>query len=87
MLKWIKKIFNVEFELPKKSTKTITDLDIFDTVWVEYNNNIYEGWIFDKTKKRIIVVANNQEFIFYYNRPYDQTTIVNNNKILHLNKC
>lgn len=88
MLKWLKKIFNSEISLNQNELKSITlnEIDVFDTVWVEDNGIIQEGWIYDKTKRRLVIVVGSNEYIVHYNRPLTQTKIEFNNKILHLNK-
>ena len=86
MLKWFKGLFvpTEEIEQPKELV-TISNVEVFDTVWVKDEDIIHKGWIFDKTKKSFTIVAGENEYIFHYKRPYDQTEIVSNNKILYLN--
>jgi hypothetical protein len=86
MFKWFKSLFNSIPEIKQiKEPITIATVDIFDTVWVKDEDIIIEGWIYDKTKNRFIVVAGNNEYIFHYKRPYDQQEIVNNQKVLYFN--
>ncbi len=60
----------------EKSTplKTVRDVDFFDTVWIVDKSEIcYEGWIYEKTKKHIIVTVYFgqdaiKDFMFIINR-------------------
>lgn len=86
MLNWIKKLLSIDIQIENPvSKKTLTDIEIFDTVWIKDGDVIYKGWIFDKTKKRFIIVAGTNEYIFHYSRPFDRTEIEYNNKILYFN--
>lgn len=86
MLKWLKNIFNIQLEVPDVSDKlTIKTIDTFDTVWIKKEDVIQKGWIYEKTKKRIVVVSENDEYIFHYGRPYDRDCIEQNKIILYFN--
>lgn len=88
MFAWLKKIFNSNDSIQKDHPidKTLNEIDVFDTVWIKDTNDIYEGWIFEKTKKRLVIVSGSKEYIVYYTRPLTQTEIKFNNKILYFNK-
>lgn len=58
MFEKIKNIFKCKE--PKKSTplKTLRDVDFFDTIWLQDKNGaIYEGWVYDKSRKHLIVTV------------------------------
>lgn len=60
-----KKLLNLfRYKEQEKSTplKTLRDVDFFDTVWVKDKSGIiYEGWIYDKSKKHLIVTVVTEE--------------------------
>lgn len=87
MFKWFKNLFKseIETEVVKKPI-TIAEIDVLDTVWVKDGNSIVEGWVFNKTKKSIVIVAADNEYIFHYKRPFTQTEIEFNKNILYFNK-
>lgn len=72
----------------KKPLKTIKDLEIFDDVWVKENDEIYRGWIFDITRRNIVVCYGNQplDFRFQIPRPLTLTEVKQDNKILYCNE-
>ncbi len=47
------------------NNKNLSDLDIFDTVWVQdTDKNILTGWVYDINKKHIIVtIPTDDKFI------------------------
>ena len=71
-----------------KPLKTIKDLEIFDDVWIKDDNEIYKGWIFDITRRNIIVCYGKQplDFRFQIPRPLTLTEIKQDNKILYCNE-
>ena len=68
--------------------KRIKDLDFFDDVWIKDNNDIYEGWVFDITRRHVIVVYDNakKDFKFRIEKQTKQTEIKQDDKILYCNK-
>lgn len=72
--------------------KTVQDLEIFDTVWLKSSDGVInKGWIFDLTKKHIIVViydknGNSTDYRFNITRPLDQTQLIQNNNVLLFNE-
>lgn len=88
IIKKIKSLFT--YDPPKKEIKikTIKDLDIFDSVWIEDDGNIYDGWVFDITRRCIVVVYGNdlKDFRFQIPKPINVTEIVQGNKKLYCNE-
>ena len=72
----------------KKPLKTIKDLEIFDDVWVKENEEIYRGWVFDITRRNIVVCYGSQplDFRFQIPRPLTLTEVKQDNKILYCNE-
>lgn len=93
MFEKIKNIF--KYKEPVKSTplKTVRDVDFFDTVWVLDKSGItYEGWIYDKTNKHIVVTVLKEDgqyydYIFYISKFRNKTELEQNHNILFLNPC
>lgn len=88
LLKKIKNWFDLNIKENKpKDIKTTLTLDVFDDVWVSKDNQIYNGWVYEKNKNNIFVIYNGLEEIkFYYNKTEPQTIIQNGNNKLILNK-
>lgn len=83
--------FPITTEKVEKPKKTLAELDFIDTVWIKDNDKLYEGWVFDITKKHVIVVVSlsdgdSLEYRFNKTRPLTQVKLVQNDKILFLNK-
>lgn len=93
MFKKILELFKYKEPVKFTSLKTLKDADLFDTVWiVDKSGTIYEGWIYDKTRKHIIVTVpveqgeyQDYRFIISKSNRFD-TTIEQNHNILHFNK-
>ena len=86
--KFIQKFFLIpEIEI-KKKVKTLKDLDFFDSVWIKEDGEIFEGWIFDITRRCVIVSYGKdlRDFRFRIEKPYDRTEIEQSGKILYCNK-
>lgn len=87
IIKWLSPGLEVS-KIP--SSKTLQDLEIFDTIWIENSEGeLLKGWIFDINKKHIIVSAydkdgNNQDYRFSLTRPLTQTQLKQNNLTLFL---
>ena len=92
-MKFIDKLFNLispGSASPPPPIKTLQDLEIFDTVWVkDLDGNIQKGWVFDLTKKHIIVTipmdGQFQDYRFRTIRPLTNTEIKQNDIVLYLN--
>jgi len=66
--------------------KTLETLDILDDVYVERDNEILCGWIWEINKKSIYVILSNLETItIHYKRPLTQSIIKDENVTLYLN--
>lgn len=89
IIKWLSPGLEVPITPP---SKTLQDLEIFDTIWIkDSSGNILKGWIFDLTKKHVIVSAyddagNGYEYHFVLTRPLTQTQLKQNNITLFLEK-
>lgn len=64
----LKKLLNI-FKRPTTEIstplKTLRDVDIFDTVWIKDKSGIvYEGWIYDKTNKHIVITVVTEEGVY-----------------------
>lgn len=93
MFEKIKNIF--KYKEPVKSTppKILRDVDFFDTVWVKDKSGItYEGWIYDKTRKHLIVTVITEEGVYkdyrfiINNINRFVTEIEQNHNVLYFNK-
>ena len=68
--------------------KTLRDVDVFDTIWLEdKNGTIYKGWVFDKSRRHIIVTVSDEliDYRFILNVPLSSTQISQDHKILYFN--
>lgn len=92
----LKKIFQLfKRKITDKSTplKTIRDVDFFDTVYIiDKHGTRYEGWVYEKSKKHIIVTCLDEngdykDFRFTINRDVLNNTQLEQNHItLYLNE-
>lgn len=91
-----KKLLNIfKAEPVKKSIplKTVRDIDFFDTVWIRDKSGIvYQGWVFDKNKKHVIVTVLKEDgkyydYMFLLGKSGNKTEIEQNHNILFLNPC
>lgn len=91
MLKKIRNWFLPEIIKSSVPLKTLRDADFFDTIWVkDKNENIYEGWIYDKSRKHIIVTVTNEngeliDYRFIKNGSLSTTELKQDNRILYFN--
>lgn len=71
----------------KIKLKTLKDLDYLDSVWIKEDDEIFEGWVFDFTRRCVIVVYGNdlRDFRFRLEKPLDRTEIEQDGKILYCN--
>lgn len=87
IIKWLSPGLEVS-KIPP--SKTLQDLEIFDTIWIENSEGeLLKGWIFDINKKHVIVSAydkdgNNHDYRFVLTRPLTQTQLKQNNTTLFL---
>ena len=93
-MKWIKKILTRIFLKPKEIDReliTAKNCDILDTVWIQEENKFYSGFIYSKTRRRILVsyCTDDNQFhdeYFVITNLLDDTKIQKNNLILYFNK-
>ena len=91
MFKRLLNIFKSKTNKMSTPLRTLRDVDIFDTVWIQDKNGIiYEGWIFDKTRKHIIVTASSdagelKDYRFLLNVPLSSTEISQEQRTLYFN--
>ena len=94
-MKWIEKIQSifkpsVKIEDPPPK-KILSELNVYDDVWIQDKNNIYEGWVIERSKKFISVVYSDsdnklQDIKFLIDRPLDRSIIKYCNFFIYLNK-
>jgi len=72
----------------KPKLKTLKDLDYLDSVWIKEDDEIFEGWVFDFTRRCIIVVYGHdlRDFRFRMEKPFNRTEIQQNDKTLYCNE-
>ena len=88
-MNFLKKLFNRKpIQNLKIQSRKVKDLDIFDTVWVLDNGELFDGWIFDVTRRAVIVLYDSglKDFRFRTEKLGDQTEINQDNKTLYCNK-
>lgn len=93
MLKKILQLFKRETITKSTPLKTIRDVDFFDSVKVKDKSGIiYEGWIYEKSKKHLIITCLDEngdykDFRFTINRDVLNNTQLEQNHItLYLNE-
>lgn len=88
LTKFIQKLFFIPETDQKQKLKTLKDLDILDSVWIKEEGVIFEGWIFDITRRSIIVVYGKdlRDFRFRLEKPFNRTEIEQDNRILYCNE-
>lgn len=93
LIKYISRFFQkrktiIQIENNESELKTIKQLDCIDTVWIKENDTIYEGWIFDISRRHITVVYDNGEkdYKFQIIKQLNNTQIEQDDKILYCNK-
>lgn len=90
-------IFKKLFSKSEDSTETntLTDINlgnvkIFDDVWIQEDDNIYDGWVFAKSSDYITIIYSKKRDVydvsFKIERPLDRTKITQNNKTLILKR-
>lgn len=84
VLNWIDPL-EIETKAPEK---TIKDIEFFDDVWIKDNDVIYKGWVWEKTRRHITVIYNEGilDFKFNLTKPFNRTSIEQDNKVLYCNK-
>lgn len=87
LTKFIQKLFFIPETDQKQKLKTLKDLDILDSVWIKEEDVIFEGWIFDITRRSIIVVYGKdlRDFRFRIDKNMDKTELSQDDKILYCN--
>lgn len=88
LTKFIQKFFLIKNQEQKQNPKIIENLKILDTVWIKDDGILYEGWIFDITRRCIIVVyaPDLRDFRFRIDKQFDKTEVEQDNKILYCNE-
>jgi len=73
---------------PEQSQRTLKDLDYFDSVWIKDNGIIYEGWVFDITRRCIVVCYGPDllDFRFHLEKPLNCTELIQGDKTLYCNQ-
>lgn len=86
--KFIQKLFLIPEQNQKKILKTIKDLSILDSVWIKEEDVIFEGWIFDITRRCLIVVYGKdlKDFRFRMEKPLNRTELQQDGRILYCNE-
>lgn len=81
------KILMISDSIKESKIKTIKDLSILDTVWIKDEGIMYEGWIFDITRRCIIVVygPDLRDFRFRVDKNFDKEVITQNDKSMFCN--
>ena len=92
-MNWIIKILKKILPKPKEVNKeinTVKNCDLLDNVWVMDGENIYSGFIYSKTRRRILVsYCVEDQFhdeYFIITNLKDNTKIQKNNLTLYFNK-
>lgn len=87
------KIFKKNVEEPTLTPfkATISDIKVFDDVYVRINGDVLSGWVTERNGNKIIVLCENKdktifETDFTIKRPLDRDYIDEENKVLYLNK-
>lgn len=87
------KIFkkNVEEPTLTPSKAFISDIKVFDDVYVRINGDVLSGWVTERNGNKIVVLCENKdktifETDFTIKRPLDRDYIDEENKVLYLNK-
>lgn len=67
--------------------KTVKDLQLMDDIWIEEDNEIYTGWVWDISRRCITVIygPDLKDFRFQIPRPLTSCVIEQDNKILYCN--
>lgn len=88
LTKFIEKLFSLKQETEEAKLKIIKNLDYLDTVWVKDNDTIFEGWVFDITRRGIIIVygPDSRDFRFIVEKQYNNSEITQGNKTLYCNR-
>lgn len=88
LTKFIQNLFLIPEIDQKQKPKTLKDLDILDSIWIKEEDVIFEGWIFDITRRSIIVVYGKdlRDFRFRLEKPFDRIEIEQDNRILYCNE-
>lgn len=70
-----------------ETIKTLENLETIDDVWVEKNGEIKRGWVWEITKKTIIIAFYDSSEIIkiHYQRPLNKSIIKDGDLTLYLN--
>ena len=86
--KFIQKFFLIPEILTSEKEKTIKDLDFCDTVWIKDEDGLFEGWVFDITRRCVVVIYDKgwRDFRFRIEKPLNRTEIEQSGKVLYCNE-
>lgn len=91
---WLSFLFLKKKELPSneivKSLRKIKDIQIYDDVYIQIDNQIYTAWVMQKNINSIIIGytigEDFKEYTFNIRGMWNKTQIIQDNKMLILNK-
>lgn len=88
LIKFIQRLFLSSEKETTKPLKIIKDLDYLDPIWVKENGIIFEGWVFDITRRCIIVVYGSdlRDFRFRIDKNMDKTELEQDSRVLYCNE-
>ena len=71
----------------KPKLKTVKDLDYLDSIWIKEDGEVFVGWVFDITRRCIIVVYGSdlRDFRFRIDKNMDKTELSQDDKTLYCN--
>lgn len=87
LTRFIQKL-NQKSEDIKLKNKTFKELDYLDSVWIREDGVLYEGWVFDITRRCIIVVYGHdlKDFKFRIDKTMNDTKLEQDSRILYCNE-
>lgn len=87
LTKFIQKL-NQKSENTKLKNKTFKELDYLDSVWIREDGVLYEGWVFDITRRCIVVVYGHdlKDFRFRIDKTMNDTELEQDSRILYCNE-
>ena len=88
---WLTKLIAKFMKKPEQKPvklKTVKDLQIMDDVWIKEAEEIYDGWIWDISRRCITVIygEDSRDFRFQIPRPMNVIVIGQDGKTLYCNK-
>lgn len=69
------------------TAKTIKDLDVIDDVWIKDGEELFKGWVFERSRRCIYVVygTDQRDYCFQLPRPLTVDKIEQGDKVLYCN--